>query len=366
VRLCIGHGGRVTDPSGGTDRITAFASGLADRGHDVTLVVPEGDGERPERLDSVRVETVKTDGLGRESGVGRALAVAWRAKRIADERDALVQFAHSTLAGFATLVGCEGYVLDMHDLAFARFEHTDSPLAPLLERGVSRLERRGVRKARHSVVVSEQMADHVTDEWGVPERDVSVLPNGFFAERRDAFAGAETVPGRVVFLGTLHPKVDVAALRETARRPEVEELVVIGDGTLREELDAAARDLDALRTTGRLPDEEAFDLVASASVVVNPQEPSALQSASSPVKLFYYAALGVPMVVTAGPDPADEFAAAGGAELVAPGDSFADRVAAVLRDDDRRAAMAEAASDAAEGVTWDARVARLEEIYEEL
>ncbi|WP_276300061.1 glycosyltransferase [Halorussus lipolyticus] len=363
MNLCIAHGGDITEPSGGTDRITAFAGGLADRGHDVTLVVPEGEGERPDRLDSVRVEAIDTDGFGRGTGVGRALAVAWRAKQVADERDATIQFAHSTLAGFATLVGCEGYVLDMHDLAFARFDHVDSALSPVLERFVSWLERRGVRKASHVVTVSGYMKEFLADEWGVPEGAVTVLPNGFFEERRDTFAGTETIPGRVVFLGTLHPKVDVDALRETAQLPEVEELVVVGDGALREELDAAADELDSLRTTGRLPDAEAFDLVASASVVVNPQEPSALQQASSPVKLFYYAALGVPMVVTSGPDPAEEFASAGGAELVEPGESFADRVAEVLRDDDRRAEMAESAAAAAREMTWDARVGRLETIY---
>lgn len=366
MNLCLAHGGDVTEPSGGTDRVTAFASGLADRGHDVTLVVPEGDGALPDRLDSVWVETVPTDGVARGTGVGRALAVARRAKRVADERDAVVQFAHSSLAGLATLVGCRDYVLDMHDLAFARFDHTDSALAPLLERGVSWLERRGVRRARHVVVVSEYMREFLTDEWGVAESDVSVLPNGYFEERRDAFADAETVPGRVVFLGTLHPKVDVAALRATAGLPEVEELVVVGDGALRAELDAAADELDALRTTGRLPDEAAFDIVASASVVVNPQEPSALQAASSPVKLFYYAALGVPMVVTAGPDPAERFAAAGGAELVEPGESFADRVEALLREDDRRGEMADRAAAAAETATWSSRTERLENIYFDL
>lgn len=363
MRLCIAHGGDITEPSGGTDRITAFASGLSERGHDVTLVVPEGDGERPARLDSVRVETVGTDGFGRGTGVGRALAVAWRAKQVAAERDATIQFAHSTLAGFATLVGCDDYVLDMHDLAFARFDHVDSLLAPVLEQGVSWLERRGVRNARHIVVVSEYMKEFVIDEWGVADSAVTVLPNGFFEERRDTFVDTETVPGRVVFLGTLHPKVDVDALRETANLPAVDELVVVGDGALREELDTAADELDSLRTTGRLPDEEAFDLVASASVVVNPQEPSALQAASSPVKLFYYASLGVPMVVTSGPGPAEKFAAAGGAELVEPGDPFADQVAQILRDGDRRDEMAESAGTAAEGTTWTARVSQLETIY---
>lgn len=361
--ICLVHGGDLGEPSGGTDRIGAFASGLADRGFDVTVVAPTPGGGLPAAFDDASFVPVETGTRGLVDQPVRALKVIRRARRVAEARGARLQVAHSTLAGVAAMVGCTGYVVDMHDLACRSPLYGELPLGGAVQRVVGGIEGRGLRGAETVLVVSRRMADLVAEEWAIDPGTISVVPNGYDPDRVAPYRDVETVPGRVAFLGTLHRKVDLDALCAVARLSGVEDFAVVGDGDLRTELEARATEIDALRVLGRLPDEAAFPLVASAVVAVNPQRSSGLQEASSPVKLYYYAALGLPMVLTRGPDEAAWLADAGAAELVAPGGAFADRVAALLADDDRRRDMGETAASVVTDATWDSRAAVLADHY---
>lgn len=362
MRLCIGHGGDLGEPSGGTERVSALAAGLAERGTDVTLVAPSPSGSVPDRL--APVDCVYVDPP--PSSVARAAAVARAAVRRARRTDALLQLEHSTLAGVGTLVGADRYVLDMHDLGHSRFDHVDSALAPVFKRAVRRLERRALARADHVVVVSPVMTDQIQRLWGVPSDSVSVVPNGYFPETVAPFRDASPVEGRVVFLGTLHPKVDVDTLLAVAELPAVSDMVVVGDGARRDRIEQVAARSGTLRTTGRLPDEDAFELVASAEAVVNPQTISAIQRSSSPVKLYYYAALGKPMVVTPGPSVVDDLVRHDAAITARTRRHFVDRVGAVLDDAALAARLSENARRVAEEFTWDDRIKTFEGIYRAL
>lgn len=361
--VCLVHGGDLGEPSGGTDRIGAFAAGLADRGFDVTVVAPTPGGALPAEFDDASFVPVETGTRGLVDQPVRAVKVIRRARRVADARSASLQVAHSTLAGVAATLGCTGYVVDMHDLACRSPLYGELPLGTVVQRVVGGIEGRGLRAAETVLVVSRRMADLVAEEWSVDPGKVEVVPNGYDPDRVAPYLDVETHPGRVAFLGTLHRKVDVEALCAVARLPGVEDCAVVGDGDLRADLETRATDIDALRVLGRLPDEAAFPLVASAAIAVNPQRPSGLQEASSPVKLYYYAALGLPMVLTRGPDEAAWLADAGAAELVAPGGAFADRVAGLLADEERRRDLGETAASVVTDATWDSRAAALADHY---
>lgn len=359
--ICIGHGGDVSSPSGGTDRVTALASGLQERGIDVTLVVPEPSGSVSDRLENVAIHSVSVDGVGDISFV-RAAKIAREADRVADRENARLQIEHSTLAGVGTLVGASDYVLDMHDLGYARFDHVQHPLSSVLKRGVRWLERRAVRSAADIVVVSEYMQSALED-CGIDSEQVTVVPNGFFDERIESAEGLETVEGRVCFLGTLHPKVDIEAFREVASLSNVSEMVVIGDGAQRDSIESLAKGDESIRVMGRLPDEEAFELLGSATVALNPQTQSELQRSSSPVKLYYYAALGLPMVVAPGPTVVEDLVEQDAAVTATGSEAVAKEVDRLLTDDERRASIGANARDASEAFRWTRRVDMFETIY---
>lgn len=354
-KLCFAHGGDVSTPSGGSDRVTALASGLQERGYTVHLVVPTPDAALPDRLADVTVHLADPSGM-LPGALGRASAVARTAIRVAERENAMVQFEHSTLAGIGSLQGAAGFVLDMHDFASARFDHVETATAPLLKHGVAWLERLAVRRASRIVVVSEVMRDALVDRWAVPESDITVVPNGYFRDRIEPHRNVSPVQGRVCFLGTLHPKVDLRALEQLAESEPVSELVVIGDGAKRAELDRLCREHDALRATGRLPDADAFDLLASAEVAINPQDESLLQRSSSPVKLYYYAALGLPMVVAPGPSVVSTLVDRDAAVTARGADTVTAAVGRLLADASRRAELGANALEAASRFRWSRRI----------
>jgi glycosyltransferase involved in cell wall biosynthesis len=254
----------------------------------------------------------------------------------------------------------------MHDLAFESPLYGDLPLGSVVQRLIRRIEGRAVQSASQIVVVSEAMRRLVSDEWNLSENDIHVIPNGYFTETVEPFQSAETVPGRVTFLGTLHPKLDVEAILEIAALSEVHEMIVVGGGakeaTLRE--GKRERGLENLRIEGRLPDEEAFPLLAKSAVAINPQHSSSLQRASSPVKLYYYAALGLPMVLSEGPSLVSQLAEEGAATVVEHGESFTNAVRNLLIADETRIQMGETASELSRDMNWEHRVDTLREVYD--
>ena len=366
MRICIAHGGDVSQPSGGTDRVTALASGLQARGYDITLVVPEPGGSLPERLRSVDVHGVEAGFLGGGPAIARASAITKAAQSIAEERGAVLQLEHSSLAGVGTLRGCDGFVLDMHDVAYPRFDHVDSVASPILKQGVAWLERRAVERARHIIVVSDYMKQILQEDWGVPAENITPVPNGYFPERIESATSSDEVAGRVCFLGTLHPKVDVEAFEHIAELPSVSDVVVIGDGARRDDVDRLAAENSVIRAPGRLPDDEAFKLVASSEVVVNPQTDSELQRSSSPVKLFYYAALGKPMVVSAGPSVVRELESATAARSVSTRADLVAQVEELIEMPEHRRELSRNAATMAEEFSWSARVDQVASVYGKL
>lgn len=364
--ICLVHGGDLAEPSGGTDRVSAFMAGLDDAGYDVAVVVPAPDGEVPERLDPVEIIPVSTGTRGVIDQPIRAVKLARKAREVADERNARLQVEHATLAGAMDVLGVSFDILDMHDLSFQSPLYGDRPFGSFVQRVIRHVEGRAVSEASEVVVVSERMAELVAEEWDVSRDQLAVIPNGYFPEAVEPHRETETVPGRVVFLGTLHPKVDVEALTAVAELPGVEECVVIGDGPQREALKEAAATVEDLRVTGQLPDKEAFPLLASATVAINPQHASNLQAASSPVKLYYYAALGRPMVLTEGPELAETLARAGAAQLVSSRGGFTEEVCTLLNNGEFRKEMSEAALRAGRRSTWNSRVDSLTQLYSDL
>lgn len=366
MKLCIAHGGDVSEPSGGTNRVVAFASGLADRGTEVTLVVPEPSAEIPTKLDSVNVREVDTGIGGVSNALTRAVSVSREALETAERTGSVLQFEHSTLGGIATLFGASGFVLDMHDLVYPRYDHVDSPVAPVLRHAVSRLERRAVERAAHVVTVSTRMNERIESRWDCESGRLSAVPNGYFEDTIDGISQTEPTSGRVGFIGTLHPKVDLQVFVELAELSSVSEMVVVGDGGQRGMLEELAKEQESLRITGRLPDGEAFRILSGSQVVVNPQVHSKLQQSSSPVKLFYYSALGKPMVVSEGPEVAHELASGDAAVVLDSDGDFVEAVERVLSDDQLRERLANNAEVTARSFHWGNRVEELAQVYRDI
>jgi len=81
------------------------------------------------------------------------------------------------------------------------------------------------------------------------------------------------------------------------------------------------------------------------------------------VKLYYYAALGLPMVVAPGPTVVEELVERGAAVTATGGEAVAEAVDGLLSDDEHRTNVGVNARDASEAFRWARRVDMFETIY---
>lgn len=362
MKITIGYAGDVSNPSGGTDRITALTSGLSQFGHDVVLIIPEPINDIPERLNQVTVQTVNPS---LNNGVHRAVSVARRSLTEADE-ETFLQLEHTILGAVGKFLGGYPIVLDMHDLAYSRFDHVETRFGPVLKRAISYIERYATKRAFHIIVVSDYMKEFIIDKWSISPDSVSVIPNGYFPDVIEPVRNTEIVDGRVCFLGTLHPKVDIETICDIADIQSIDEMVVIGDGAQFEKLQSLATSHQKLTVTGRLPNIEAFELVASSELLVNPQQPSELQRSSSPVKLYYYSALGKPIVTTQGPSVVDYLVRNDACIAPTTGKEFVESVKELLNHPAKAEQLGHNAKELSREFRWSERISRFNSLYETL
>ncbi|MFB6187173.1 MAG: hypothetical protein ABEI86_09950, partial [Halobacteriaceae archaeon] len=159
--------------------------------------------------------------------------------------------------------------------------------------------------------------------------------------------------------GSLRKLIDIDAIINVAESPKVNELIVIGDGPQRESLETKKqnRSIDSLRITGSLPDKEAYSLVSSSQVAINPQKPSKSQLATSPVKLYYYAGLETAIVASTGPSLVRNLTEFGGAVGIGEQVSTARQgVELLLRNQQFCQEVSSRAKEFALNCTWDRRI----------
>jgi glycosyltransferase involved in cell wall biosynthesis len=214
------------------------------------------------------------------------------------------------------------------------------------------------------------MEDVLRQEWNIPRSKVSVIPNGFSPDEVEQYADTDPVDGRVGFIGTLHPKLNIGAFIKMAKRSEVDSVVVIGDGMLYDELKFSIEKEgvgDKVRLTGRLPGDEAYELLATSEVFVYPIDPSEHARMLSGVKIYDYAALERPMVLddVSESDVWARLDSENAALFANPYDTtdFVDKVCNLLNNKSRRDEIAANAQALVDDYQWEKQVEKIKNEY---
>jgi glycosyltransferase involved in cell wall biosynthesis len=163
------------------------------------------------------------------------------------------------------------------------------------------------------VTVSSPLREYVIG-LGVPAERILVMPNGVNPEVFSPQCPSAAVrerwglgPGPVIgFVGGLRPWHGVRALpallhRLAARHAGVQ-MLIAGDGPLRDELTTAFRQngtSDRVCFTGPVSHEEVADLIRLFDVALAPYDETSHLFYFSPLKLFEYMGCGVPVVAAA-------------------------------------------------------------------
>lgn len=210
----------------------------------------------------------------------------------------------------------------------------------------------------HVFIQSEQMKRDIA-AYGVPESKMTPVPMGV---PEKIFAATQISPvviqlGQIVYIGTLAAvrrlHVLIEAFAEVHLRCPDARLVVVGDGDApweRASLEQLARQLgldQAIRFTGFLPIEHAWEIAASAAVCISPFYPTKVLASTSPTKLVEYMALGRPVVCNDHPEQLEIIRESGAGLCVGWGQKeFADAMIWMLEHPEEAEAMG------AKGPAW--------------
>lgn len=309
--LCSDLGVRVPGTKGASLHLEAVIRGFLAAGDQLQVIGVAGHGPPPPGVDAVllphpgRAEGLKqalnklafADALSQQA----AERVAAFCPEVVYERLALFGNVGMTLAaaGGATHVVEINALLTQEEAAWRSLHLADEAV---------RRERAVIAGADLRVAVSEEVAAAV---WKIePHASTVVVPNGVDVDlfgklptRASARAQLGVPPGAfaMCFTGTIRPwhGLDVA-LRALAHLPQHYMLVVAGDGEIRGELEALAREMNVaerVRWLGHVSHDRVPAVLAACDVALAPYPPLE-HFAFSPLKLYEYLAAGVPVVAS--------------------------------------------------------------------
>lgn len=336
------------DVIGGTEIQTQrLARELHARGHDVTVFTkqyPGVDGN-DSAIDIVRVPNVRLNPfLSTLTFVLMSIWYLFKNRRHIDVLQCMmvyptgpVGYLLARIAGlpyFAWVRGGDFYF--MKEVAWKRF---------LLER---------VFRDTLVLVQTPRIKSDVLAEF--PEATLEVLGNG--VEIPDQTANGD----QIVFVGRLAEQKGVDVLIEALAGLD-EHLLVLGDGSQREELETLARDLSVdAEFVGQVPPEEVREFLSHGKLFVLP----AVRGEGLPNAVLEAMAVGLPVIVTdvAGVPDVVENDITG--YVVPPGDSQAlrERIKELSNDSSKRSRMGERAQEYVENHhSWERIVAHLDPVY---
>ncbi len=373
-------------------RVWSEATTLVKAGYQVSVICPKGKDATAsyERIDGVHIyrHPLPTDaegvfGYALEYSAALfwefllSLRVAWQcgfdAIHACNPPDTIF-----LIGGFYRLFG-KKFLFDHHDinpeLYEAKFGRRDFGWKLMVW-----LERLSFRTANISIATNESYRDIAVSRGGMPAGKVHIVRSGPNLDRvREVAPDPKWRNGRrfvVGYVGVIGKQEGLDLLLDSVdhlvnqRQRKDIQFVICGGGS---ELDAiraetAARGLgDYVTYTGRCPDETLFSVLSTADVCVNPDRPTAMNDKSTMNKIMEYMALGKPIVQY---DLREGRFSAREASLYAactdPAD-FGDKIAELMDDPERRAAMGAAGRERVrDKLAWSHEAPKLLKAYEAL
>jgi glycosyltransferase involved in cell wall biosynthesis len=374
-------------------RVWLEAQALTAAGYEVSVVCPTGPGfEAPyEELDGVVIHRYPAPppSAGAASYV-REFAYCWA------KTAALVRRIRRT-TGIDVLQACNPpdtffalarvlrrhgvrFVFDQHDLCPETYRSRFEDPSPALLRGLHALERATYRTADHVIATNESYKRIAIERGGLDADGVTVVRTGPDPRRLRRVDPDPSLrrgrPHLVAYLGVMGPQdgVDVAVrvaadiVHRRGRRDV--HFALIGDGDARDDVRALVRELDLedhVELPGRVPDDDLFRYLSTASVGLSPDPPNPLNDVSTMNKTMEYLAFELPVVAF---DLTETMVSAADAGLYATGgdeQAFAEHVVALLDDPVRRTRMGAIGRRRVEDVlAWDRQVPAYIDVFDRL
>jgi glycosyltransferase involved in cell wall biosynthesis len=366
----------------------ATCHALAARGHDVTLVARPDTASPPRdafdfygfpRLPKLRIETIAGP---RSPRARRAQFLLGALRRLVTSRAVVVYTRDLGLAAFFLQVPRSRrppIIYESHGVSV--IVSAEMPallgkphLAPSHEklRRLERRERRVWQRAEAYVTITQALQDELTSRYGSRDR-VFVVPDGAMLDDEPASGTASAAPEKPIatagYAGHLYPWKGVDDfVRALAQTSDIRGLIVGGHPGEHDyaRVNGLIRDLglaERVEMTGLVMPWEVRRRLATATMLVMPNAKTAVSERyTSPLKLFEYLSMGLPIVASDLPSVREVLTDGETALLVPPGEPAA--LAAAMSRLAANAALSEKLGRAARALapeyTWARRAERLE------
>jgi len=365
----------------------ATCQALARRGHAVTLYV-RPDTASPQRDPFEFYDLPRTDGLT-ITYMSAPLGERWRRANFLLSAAIVAGRSRDTLV-YTRDLGLASFLTQLPSLRRPKIVYESHGIAPVVSRELPELlgkpelaasprkldrldrrERRVWKRAPAYVTITRALADDLAERYG-PRPNVFIVPDAAAAR-----AGSSPVPFHRTplagYAGHLYPwkGVDIF-VRALAAAPGVRGLIVgghPGEGD-RARVETIARECgvtDRLEITGLIPQRDVAARLAAATMLVLPNIASTISERyTSPLKLFEYLWLGLPIVASDLASIREILQPERTALLVPPGDAHAlgDAMTRLASDPALSSSLGTAARALAGDYTWERRAERLEPAIE--
>jgi glycosyltransferase involved in cell wall biosynthesis len=371
-------------------RVWSEATTLQRAGWKVTVVCPMGHGARRwhERLDGVEIfrYPLPTTAAGLVNHVAEyAVAMpatlilsllAWRGRRFDVVHACNPPDFFFPIGKLFQGLG-SAFVFDQHDLAPEVYVAQGGRKGGRIHRFLLWCERQTYRAADAVIATNETYRRFAIERGGVDPERVTVVrsspdPGRIFPVDADPMLKGDR-PFLVTYLGTMGPQDGVDLFVEAARHVMAEmpgqvRFIAMGGGN---QLDALRTTVerqglsDDIEFTGRIPDEQVRRTLATADVAVSPDPANDFNEYCTMNKTLEYMAMGVPVVAFELEET--RVSAADAAVYAPPNDpaALASLVVELLREPERRAAMANAGRERIAGpLAWQVSAENLLAAYE--
>ena len=359
MRICIVSHYFWPEISAPSSRLSELAQSWIEEGHQVSVVTnlpnhPTGilnPGYAPNRFQiedamGMRILRCRTYATPNQGIVKKTLGhlffafqAAWEGSRHLRGMDVVLASSPTLFSvigawGLSRMLGCP-LVMEVRDLWPAIFVELGVLENRFLIGALEALELSLYRKSRHVVVVTQAFADDIIRR-GVPDRKVSVIPNGVDLDRfrpggkPEALQDEFQVRGKfvVLYVGAHGISHGLKSILETARLlrddPEIK-FVFVGEGAEREALVESARGMRLTNVAffpGQ-PRDRMRDIYHMADVCLVPLRNIPLFRTFIPSKMFEIMGAGRPIAASLAGEAADILARSGGAEISPPEDPAA-------------------------------------------
>lgn len=298
--ICADPGIGVFGTKGASVHVQEIVRAFRKRGDDVTIYCVRTGDQRPADLADVPVVRlpIKADGSEERERVTAEVAGQLAARVVADGADLVYErysLFSDALARVAEALGIPGVLEVNAPLIEEQREHRVLHDEPRAEATLGRQLRAAVR----ITCVSALVAEWVRARGGCASK-VVVAPNGVNVERLQPTGRGPGHPV-VVFVGTLKPWHGTDVLLDAAARARSPwRLRIIGTGPQEQALRRQAAELGvAVDFVGPVAPAEMPQALAGAAVGVAPYPVLPSGQYFSPLKIYEYAAVGLPVVASA-------------------------------------------------------------------